>query len=172
VLDAFTKGLNWSEAVNIMQGLATLDLADLHAFLRGFSFPSGEAILEATDFKLSPAGQNSDHPFANSNPSEHVQLRDLLSAWICRATPMQRRWFISSTTGGSNLDGRLTIKTAKDNRDPVYENMQGLLLAFRTCEKTAIFAWEILSTHGTVDGFLEFMAWQAQGDGPLDFNSV
>jgi hypothetical protein len=172
VLDAFTKGLNWSEAVNLMQGLATLNLADLHAFLRGFSFPSGEAILEAIDFKVSPAGQNPDHPLGNSNSSEHMHLRDLFSAWICRATPMQRRWFISSTTGGSNLDGCLTIKTAKDNRDPVYENMQGLLLVFRTCEKTAVFAWEVLTTHSTVDGFAEFMAWQAQGDGPPDFNTV
>jgi hypothetical protein len=172
VLDAFTRGLNWSEAVDVMQGLETLDLADLHAFLRGFSFPSGEAILTATDFKLSPAGQNSNDPLANSNPPEHVQLRDLFSAWICSATAIQRRWFISMATGGSNLDGRLTIKTAKDNRHPVWENMQGLLLVFRTCEKTAVFAWEVLTAHSTVDGFAQFMAWQAQGDGPVGFNAL
>jgi hypothetical protein len=172
VLDAFTKGLNWSEAVNVMEDLATLNLADQHAFLHSRCFVSGEAILDATVFKLSPAGQNSDHPLRDRNPPEHMQLRDLFSAWICGATAMQRRWFISSTTGGSNLEGRLTIKTAKDNWDPVWENMRGLPLVFRTCEKTAVFAWEVLSTHGTVDGFAEFMAWQAQVDGATDFNTV
>jgi hypothetical protein len=123
-----------------VEDLDDLHLSDLEATLHGLGVPSGEEILAATDFKVFIPGHDDIQQSPLGDPQEHSQLRSLFSTWINTATPRQRRWSIVSATGGSNLSCRLTIKTAKDNDNPVYENMQGQELVFRTCEMTAVFA--------------------------------
>jgi hypothetical protein len=174
ILAAFTRGLNWSEVLDVLEDLDDFNFDQLESSLRTQGIPVGEAILQVTDFKFSePYEDTMDRSFGNQPlAAEHQQLCQLFSTWIRTATPMQRRWFITSATGGSRLADRLTIKTVKNNTDSIFEDMRGHLLAFRTCEMTVMFAWAILDSFNTDQDFARFMEWHAQGDGLGDFNTV